>query len=137
MKIKFKHLFLSISTGLFISFSCNNAINETKPGQSIVEDDSVFIIDRTGKKWNITHAVKKYDMKPENFNYGLGPYAIKPINDPQMVSPGENGYPDNSYNGKILGIEINGEARAYAIAPLTRHEVVNDLLQGQPIAPVY
>ena len=34
----------------------------------------------------------------------------------------------------VLGIEIDGDARAYPIRILSRHEVVNDVVGGKPVA---
>jgi hypothetical protein len=34
----------------------------------------------------------------------------------------------------VIGVEINGDARAYGIAHLSRHEIVNDTVGGVPIA---
>lgn len=34
----------------------------------------------------------------------------------------------------VLGVEIGGDARAYPIRILSRHEVVNDIVGGRPIA---
>ena len=34
----------------------------------------------------------------------------------------------------VLGVEIEGDARAYPIKVLSRHEVVNDIVGGKPIA---
>lgn len=34
----------------------------------------------------------------------------------------------------ILGVEIEGDARAYPIRILSRHEVVNDIVGGKPVA---
>jgi hypothetical protein len=34
----------------------------------------------------------------------------------------------------ILGVEADGEARAYSVDLLSRHEIVNDTLAGHPIA---
>lgn len=38
---------------------------------------------------------------------------------------------------RVLGIEINGEARAYPLRILEAHEVVDDVLGGVPVAPNY
>jgi len=38
---------------------------------------------------------------------------------------------------RVLGLEINGEARAYSLRILEAHEMVNDVLGGQPVAPNY
>jgi hypothetical protein len=37
----------------------------------------------------------------------------------------------------VVGVEVGGEARAYSIRQLDRHEVVNDVLGGVPIAVTY
>lgn len=34
----------------------------------------------------------------------------------------------------IIGVEIGGDARAYPVAMLSRHEIVNDTVAGAPIA---
>ena len=49
------------------------------------------ITDRTGKQWDITYAVQNYGFDPDGFQFGLGPDAIKPILDPQIVCEGEDG----------------------------------------------
>jgi hypothetical protein len=34
----------------------------------------------------------------------------------------------------VVGVEISGDSRAYPVATLSRHEIVNDTVGGQPIA---
>ncbi len=34
----------------------------------------------------------------------------------------------------VIGVEINGDARAYSVGMLSRHEIVNDEVGGRPIA---
>lgn len=34
----------------------------------------------------------------------------------------------------VIGVEIEGDARAYGIAHLSSHEIVNDVVGGKPIA---
>jgi len=38
---------------------------------------------------------------------------------------------------RVLGVVVNGEARAYPLRVLETHEMVNDTLGGVPIAPNY
>lgn len=38
---------------------------------------------------------------------------------------------------RVLGLAIRGEARAYPLRILEAHEMVNDVLGGQPVAPNY
>ena len=64
--------------------------------------------------------------------------AIPAIFNPTFVSAAEaqDGGPGQSYepDEKVLGVEIDGDARAYSVPMLSRHEVVNDTVGGIPIA---
>jgi hypothetical protein len=61
---------------------------------------------------------------------------LPPIYKPKIVSAQAAGrWLGNSE--RVLGIEIGGEARAYPILFMAIHEVCNDTLGGQPIAPNY
>jgi hypothetical protein len=70
----------------------------------------------------------------------LLPYdSIPAIFDPRFVSAAEasgTGRQSAMYRSdeKILGIEINGDVRAYSVPMLRRHEIVNDIVRGIPIA---
>jgi hypothetical protein len=63
----------------------------------------------------------------------LSPDAIPSIDDPQFYSGDEA---DAEYGPAelVLGVEQDGEAKAYSISLLSRHEIVNDSIGGQPIA---
>jgi len=98
---------------------------------------TVEIIDATHKHWDVSHAVHSYGMKPDSFWFGLGPFAIRPINMPQMLSPGDPGYPDFGSMEQVLGTSINGDARAYPISVTQKHEVVNDLVGGEYVSIAY
>jgi len=100
-------------------------------------ENKIFLVGRTGKRWDITHAVKYYGMDPENFRYGLGPNAIRPINLPEMIWPGEPGYPTDGSTQRIIGTNIDDDARAYPTSVLSGHEVVNELIGGQYVSVIY
>ena len=34
----------------------------------------------------------------------------------------------------VIGLSINGDSRAYPINILSRHEIVNDVVGGKPVA---
>ncbi len=59
--------------------------------------------------------------------------AIPAIFDPQFVTASEadSFFEDGDL---VMGVEINGEARAYGTAFLSGHEIVNDTVGGRPIA---
>ena len=56
--------------------------------------------------------------------------AILPIYEPEFAPAAEAPYADDEL---VIGVEINGEAKAYAIGPLNSREMVNDTLGGRPI----
>ena len=63
----------------------------------------------------------------------LPPDRIPAIRQPEFVTADEAEswmLPDEP----VIGVEINGEARAYSTFMLSRHEIVNDTLGGRPIA---
>lgn len=62
--------------------------------------------------------------------------AIPPIYKPSIV-PGDEAGSFLRPNDRVLGVAIEGEARAYPLFILERHEMVNDRLAGRPIAPNY
>ena len=63
----------------------------------------------------------------------LGFDAIPAILDPDFVTVVEaNEQMDD--DEQVLGVSINGESRAYSIPMLSRHEIVNDVVGGAPIA---
>ena len=56
--------------------------------------------------------------------------SIFPIYNPQFAPAEQAPYDDNEL---VIGVEINGEAKAYAIGPLNGREMVNDTVGGVPI----
>ena len=63
----------------------------------------------------------------------LGFDAIPSIEHPRFVEPE---VADETYfqDELVLGIEVNGDARAYSVPVLSRHEIVNDVVGGKPVA---
>ncbi len=63
----------------------------------------------------------------------LGFDAIPAILDPRLVTASE-AEADMDPDEQVLGLSINGEHRAYSIRMLSRHEIVNDVVGGVPVA---
>lgn len=61
--------------------------------------------------------------------------GIPSIDDPQFV--GLDDYKDLVDTEPVIGLSINGEAKAYPIRVLTWHEIVNDRIGGVPVAVTY
>ena len=81
------------------------------------EDGRALITDKTGKTWDITHARDRYDLHPSDFQFGSGPFSIRPINDPLMWSPGESGYPATDEVFLVMATRFNGMTKAYFLRP--------------------
>ena len=71
---------------------------------------------------------------PEGVQQLLPRGGIPAIFDPVFVMAAEAQMPDSAW---VLGLVINGEARAYDLNILNHHEVVNDVVGGLPVAPVW
>ena len=59
--------------------------------------------------------------------------AIPAILEPEFVSVSEAGHwmePDEA----VLGVSLGGEHKAYPVTMLSRHEIVNDVIGGEPVA---
>jgi hypothetical protein len=56
--------------------------------------------------------------------------AIAPIYEPQFAPAGQAPYEADEL---VIGVEINGEAKAYAIGLLNSREMVNDIVGGVPV----
>jgi hypothetical protein len=60
---------------------------------------------------------------------------IKAVDDPRFVIPEQATWVAG--DTPVIGIELNGEARAYPVHLMERHQIVNDVLAGVPIAVSY
>jgi len=104
----------------------NSDITDRPKIRVLREGAKVYIVDRTDKKWDVTHADTAYGFKPEEFQFGLGPDAIKPISDAEMICEGFPGYPVFDDPRLVMGVKLSGEVRAYPIDIMSRHEVANE-----------
>lgn len=72
------------------------------------------------------------DLRPEAIVTVLPKDAIPAILSPRF---GESkGAVWLSSRDLVVGVEVSGDSRAYPVATLSRHEIVNDTVGGQPIA---
>jgi hypothetical protein len=60
----------------------------------------------------------------------IGPDGIRPVYEPRFVAAAEAPLEDDEL---VIGISIEGEAKAYPITVLRFREMVNDELGGIPI----
>lgn len=57
-----------------------------------------------------------------------------PLEETRLASVAEAGLEDDDM---VLGVVVEGEARAYPVGILAYHHVVNDVVAGQPLAVTY
>jgi hypothetical protein len=82
-----------------------------------------------------------------DLQFGIGKDKIASIDDPLFVAPDDRrllGLPPSPYRPnerpkttdeiRVIGHVENGDARAYPIALLDQHELVNDHIGGKPVA---
>jgi hypothetical protein len=59
---------------------------------------------------------------------------IASIDEPDFVPASEAEIQDDAW---VMGVVMDGEARAYSLNLLNSHEIVNDVVAGRPIAAVW
>lgn len=69
------------------------------------------------------------------FDGGPGPDGIPALANPDVAPAGTIGFLND--RDRVLGLEVNGAARAYPLSILWWHEVINDTLGGQPVVVTY
>ena len=122
---------------LMILIGCEVGDPSEEPAEVVIKGEKVFIRDKTGKEWDVTHAVRNYGFQADKFQFGLGPFAITPINNPKMLNPGDPGYPSDEADFLVIGTRINSDERAYPLSVLSRHENANEQFGDTHVAVAY
>ena len=125
--------FLSI----LLAMGCSSTPSSPGEDMTFTENNKDFIIDVTGKEWDVSYARDVYGMKSSKFQFGLGPYAIPPIFNPKMLSKGDPGYPTESDDFLVLGTKLNGDARAYPLLIMSLAEIADDKFGDLHVAVAY
>ena len=121
---------------LFVALASLVVINLSNPDLGwpgvVNEGERVLIVDRTGERWDITQAVS-LGFEPDGFQFGIGRNAIRPLDASHLTA--KNPLLDGGT--RVIGVEKDLEAHAYAVRKLTRHEIANTELADTPIAAAY
>jgi hypothetical protein len=82
-----------------------------------------------------TPTSRPYQLRPGELELAASPDDIPAIfaNDNLFVSA-EDGNAEWRDDEDVIGLEFNGDARAYPIRLLSLHEIVNDTVGGEPVA---
>ncbi len=72
---------------------------------------------------------------PLKFQYGIGKDTIPAIDEPLFVSVDDPRLEaqDITDDSRVIGYAVGGDARAYPIRIMDRHELVNDAVGGNPV----
>ena len=75
-------------------------------------------------------------LKDEQFHYGIGREVFPALLKPEFISiqEADSVWADST---RFIVAYAGDEVKAYSVKDLTRHEVVNDELNGEPIMAVY
>ena len=84
--------------------------------------------------WAGPGSMAQAEELPEGVEQILERGKIAAIFNPQFVEADEAEIADDAW---VLGVEIDGQARAYSLNLLNRHEVVNDKIGGNSFAAVW
>ena len=95
------------------------------------ERDKMYIVDKTGEKWDVTQA-KSIGFDPHRFQYGIGKNAFTTLNDSHLKDKASS-----SRDYRVIGIANSSESQAYSFSKLRSHEVANTTLGSRPIAVGY
>lgn len=80
--------------------------------------------------------ISGYLLKDEQFHYGIGRERFPALLEPEFISVDEANLIWADSTRFLLAKSVN-QIKAYSVEDLTRHEVVNDVLDGKPIMAVY
>ena len=89
-----------------------------------------------GENENQHFDITDYLLKDEQFHYGIGREKFPALLKPEFISVTEANeiWADST---RFLLAKSGNEVKAYSVKDLTRHEIVNDVLDGQPIMAAY
>jgi hypothetical protein len=108
------------------------ATHEFGSSAVIKQDKKVYIVDRTGERWDVTQAVS-LGFEPEGFQFGIGRNAFTPLDDTFLTDDTS----EVSKNARVIGLTDGSRAQAYTIGRLLSHEVANSNLGSEPVAVSY
>lgn len=88
-------------------------------------------------EYRVTDDGTRYTVHPSQLRQGCpgGTDCIPSIDDPTFQSADEAAW--LASGDLVIGVEIDGETRAYPLRILNVHEIVNDRVAGEPVAVTY
>ena len=121
----------------------NKEQSVTPPSQRpiAVENGKIFEMDGRKYLWGGEDSTWHFDitgssLKDDQYHYGIGREKFHALIDPEFISleDADDIYPDSA---RFLLLQIGDDVRAYGIDLLTHHEIVNDVVNGEPVMAAY
>lgn len=124
---------LFVITLLITSISFSQRPSAKKSGKFFYENGNKMLYGGNAQEHFM---INNLDLKEEQFHYGLGREMFPALINPQFETIEEA---DKKWmsNQRFLVAHKGNEVKAYSIKDLTRHEVVNDVIDGEPIFAAY
>ncbi len=82
----------------------------------------------------LSPSVRADHVDPGDIISVLAPDAIPAVTDPSFDRDSPDWLPADA---RVIGFSVNGDARAYPLAILSWHEIVDDVVGGRPVAVTY
>ncbi|MEA1786046.1 DUF3179 domain-containing (seleno)protein [Arenibacter sp. GZD96] len=123
---------------LLFALMLGSALSAQRPsaldnGKFIVKDQQQLLY---GGSEEEHFKIDNLDLKKEQFHYGLGRERFPALLEPnfESVTEANRHWKDED---RFLVAKKGNTVKAYSVKDLTRHEVVNDVLEGEPIFAAY
>lgn len=84
--------------------------------------------------WNTNFAISSVPLA-DIMDSGMGRDEIAPIDSPRLQRADTVTW--LGQQSPVIAVVINGEARAYPLAVLLRHQIINDVIDGQAVAVTF
>jgi hypothetical protein len=111
--------------------SCGQAITPSPPLTEVLEETGQAVNPSPPPTEVLEESDPLVTEEPEyTWSQLLGRDSILPIYEPEFIPADQADYDDAEL---VMGVAIDGEAKAYPVGPLNRREMVNDELKGIPI----
>ena len=105
---------------------------ETDDGRRLLWASGSYDVDK-GEWFDVTDS----PIEPDEYQFGIGKDTIAAIDDPQFTAIGDAEKLRRDYDindqTEVIGFVHNGQAKAYPIEIMNRHELVNDTVGGKPV----
>jgi hypothetical protein len=134
-----RSIFLAATAAVALAaIACGSAVQDSLGSNSDVSDPAdleQLFAERLGSVWSTDFTTHSVDLG-EFISGGPGKDGIRSLDQPKFDSASEVG--DVLIDREpVIALELNGDARAYPLGILTRHEIVNDVVGGVPVAVTF